>query len=126
MKITSMTSDGMTFDDGSKLTDYHQQDCCEKVYADWDGMKAYPLGCTEYNYLNLEDLDFFEDILSSIVPIPDLGFYIVTKQGICLMVSCYDMQNGYYNSDLFLHHVKDEYIVKKLNISDYVKADYGY
>lgn len=126
MKITSMTGDGMTFDDGSKLTDYHQQDCCEKVYADWDGMKAYPLGCTENNYLNLEDLDFFEDILSSIVPIPDLGFYIVTKQGICLMVSCYDEQNGYYSSDLFLHHVKDENIVKELDISDYVKADYGY
>ena len=102
MKIVSINKAGILFDTGMTLEDYHEQDCCEDVYADWVNMQI--MGEREKNYVNAADLDFFENILMSIVPIDDLGFYIVTKQGICILVSCYNYQNGYYSSDLELKY----------------------
>ena len=102
MKIVSINKVGIIFDTGMILEDYHEQDCCEDVYADWESMQI--MGERERNYVNAADLDFFENILESIVPIEGLGFYIVTKQGICILVSCYNQQNGYYSSDLELKY----------------------
>ena len=90
----------LEFDNGMRLEYYHDQDCCEDVYADFQNMQV--MGPQEKNYVDARDLDFFENILDSIVPIEGLGFYIVTKQGICILVSCYDIQNGYYNDRLEL------------------------
>ena len=56
------------------------------------------------NYVWARELDFYEDILNSIVKVPGVGFYIVTKQGICILVSCYNDNNGYYSSELILRH----------------------
>lgn len=106
MKILSISKIGIKFDNGKVLEDYHDQDCCEWVYADWENMQV--MGETKYNYLCARDLDFFENILESIVPIEDLGFYIVTKQGICILVSCYNYQNGYYSDELSLKY-DDQY-----------------
>lgn len=107
MKIVSINKNGIIFDSGVSLVDYHAQDCCEAVYADWKNMQI--MGEREKNYVNAADLDFFENILVSIVPIQGLGFYIVTKQGICILVSCYNIQNGYYSSDLALRY-GDQYM----------------
>ena len=102
MKIVAIKDYGITFDNGKFLEDYHEQDCCEQVYADWENMQI--MGEREKNYVNAADLDFFDNILESIVPIEGLGFYIVTKQGICILVSCYNCQNGYYSSELALKY----------------------
>ena len=88
------------FDNGKTLESYHNVDCCEVVYADFRNMQV--MGQRDENYIDSDDLDFFEDILDSVVPIEGLGFYLVTKQGICLLVSCYDIQNGYYGNNLTL------------------------
>lgn len=104
MKL-ALASRTLIFDDGSELGDYHRQECCEEVYADFENMMAMVDG--KENYVDAKELDFFEDILKSIVPIEGLGFYIVTKQGVCLLVSCYNKQNGYYSSDLSLIFVRD-------------------
>jgi len=88
------------FDNGKTLESYHNVDCCESVYADFRNMQV--MGQRDENYIDSNDLDFFEDILSSVVPIEGLGFYLVTKQGICLLVSCYNIQNGYYGNNLTL------------------------
>ena len=100
MKITHIGEDVIMFDNGKTLQTFHDQDCCEHVYADFENMQV--MGEREKNYVNARDLDFFEDVLDSVVPIKDLGFYLVTKQGICILVSCYNIQNGYYNTDLTL------------------------
>lgn len=99
MKL-ALASRTLIFDDGSELGDYHRQECCEEVYADFENMMAMVDG--KENYVDAKDLDFFDDILKSIVPIEGLGFYIVTKQGVCLLVSCYNVQNGYYSDELSL------------------------
>ena len=90
------------FDDGSYLFHDHRQECYEQVYADFPAMVAMVDG--KENSIDITKLDFFENIMDSIVPIDGLGFYIVTKQGICLLVSCYDNQNGFYSSKLTLRH----------------------
>lgn len=90
------------FDNGEKLSSVHDDDCCEQVFADFKNMQV--MGEREKNYVNADELDFFENILDSIVPIDGLGFYLVTKQGICILVSCYNVQNGYYSSELELEY----------------------
>lgn len=114
MKLISK-KDMLVFDNGSMLEYHHYQDCCESVYADFDSMQI--ITDVGKNSVDVKDLDFFEDLLKSIVPIVDLGFYIVTKQGICILVSCYNIQNGYYSSDLELFFKKDGK-VETMDITD--------
>lgn len=126
MKIKRIKKDCLEFEDGSTLHAYHPQDCCEEVYADFKNMKAMvnSFACGGKNELDLRELNFFEDLLSSIVPIPDLGFYIVTKQGICLLVSCYNIQNGYYSSELDLRYILNNKTLGSLDITECTKEGY--
>jgi len=120
MKIKSICEDGITFDNGSMLTHYHNQDCCEAVYADWGNMIA--MTESEGNELKLSDYDFFDNILDSVVPIKRLGFYLVTMQGLCIRVDCYDIQNGYYSSNLELCHTSGKENKTYKNISETVQS----
>lgn len=107
MKIEEIVADSedcqyIRFDDGSILSSVHERDCCEEVYADFRNMQVMmPM---DKNFVWARELDFYEDILNSIVKVPGVGFYIVTKQGICILVSCYNDNNGYYSNDLALRH----------------------
>lgn len=105
------------FDNGEMLSSHHEQECCEDVYADFGGMQV--MGVQPENFVYAHELDFFENVLDSIVPIEGLGFYLVSKQGICILVPCYNDQNGYYSSDLALY-----YKGKKLDISECVKDEF--
>ena len=114
MKLISK-GESLGFDNGGVLRYDHEQDCCEHVYADFENMQI--ITDVGKNVVDATELDFFDDILKSIVPISGLGFYIVTKQGICILVSCYDIQNGYYSGDLTLiFQHGDE--VEELDITD--------
>lgn len=119
MKIVEIGTDCIgdqyiKFDNGETLSYYHDQDCCEHVYADFEHMQV--MGVQSKNFVYAYELDFFENVLDSVIPIEGLGFYLVTKQGISILVSCYNEQNGYYSSDLALY-----YKGKKLDISECVK-----
>jgi len=100
MKLIEVNEGGLVFDDGSTLYSMHCQECCEEVYADFGGMQVVTR--VEGNSVNSMDLEFFGNLLDSIVPIEGLGFYIVTKEGVCILVSCYNIQNGYYSNKLEL------------------------
>ena len=108
MKIEEIVCNGgeedqyIRFDDGSTLISVHERDCCEEVYADFRNMQV--MMPQDKNFMWAQELDFYEDILNSIVKVPGVGFYIVTKQGICILVSCYNVNNGYYSDDLALRH----------------------
>lgn len=80
--------------DGTVISDFHEQDCCENVFADWD---------------SLEDLKtFFEEGFTSLIisKVPGFGFNILVGDGFCedlrYFVPCYNYQNGYYSSKLEL------------------------
>lgn len=113
--------ESLGFDNGSVLRYEHWQDCCEHVYADFENMQI--ITDVGKNLVDANDLDFFDDLLESIVPITGLGFYIVTKQGICILVSCYDEQNGYYSNDLELLFIRGD-TVEQMDISHCSKPDY--
>lgn len=83
MKIKAITKAGIEFDNGWKLTHFHDQSCCESVYADW-----MPLKDTSIMDEDFDDID--------ITFVKNYGIRINEKYG----VACYDDQNGYYNSDL--------------------------
>lgn len=118
MKIVKIGNCGgnqyIKFDNGEMLTANHWQECCEYVYADFENMQV--MGVQPENFVWANELDFFENVLDSIVPIAEVGFYLVSKQGICILVSCYNEQNGYYSSDLELG-----YMGKKMDISECVE-----
>lgn len=90
------------FDDGSILKSVHEKEYWEDVYADFGNMQV--MTPQDKNFMWAQELDFYEDILNSIVRVPEVGFYIVTKQGICILVSCYNINNGYYSDNLALEH----------------------
>lgn len=101
MKIKSITDDCICFDNGNRLTAYHEQDCCENVYADFEAIKAYnTLGETADK--SVFDIDFPEDLLATVELVKDLGFKFNN-----VFVPCYNEQNGYYNDGLeLIYHRK--------------------
>ena len=99
MKIVKIDG-GLVFDNGCRLTDRHEQDCCESVYADWDNMQiATYIGA---NQLDITELDFNVNLVDDIKLLPSIGFIIEATNGVKLFVSCYNYQNGYYPSALDL------------------------
>lgn len=121
MKIKSIDEYGIFFDNGNTLKDYHSQDCCERVYADWTNVQV--ITKINQNYIDSNSLEFDEDLEKKIHLIPDVGFEIESQNGIRLLVSCYNVQNGYYSSDLELQYVKAHPQLLTIDISHCVKDD---
>ena len=98
----------------------HDQDCCEKVYADIDMFRVYrhqieALYKVERIRITAEiDMGFtvfFEDTLD------EEGEYLII---LGVFIPCYNVQNGYYSSDLCLTVTVDNDSTT-YNISNYVK-----
>lgn len=86
MKIKSING-CINFDNGVQIFDYHDSDCCEDVFADFDALKD-EVGIFEH--------DFNERI--QIERVEDSGFRL---EG--FFVPCYNIQNGYYSDKLELN-----------------------
>lgn len=84
MKINNISHDGVELYNGIKVTDYHDQECCECVFADWNALKDTTFENEIFNNVKIEK-------------IKDSGFKINGY-----FVPCYNIQNGYYSSDLEL------------------------
>jgi hypothetical protein len=85
MKIIKFDEDQIVFDNGTIVSHYHDQDCCEYVFADFNQLQD----------TDAIDHEFNEKI--KIENVPSAGFRI---EG--YFIPCYNQQNGYYSSDLFL------------------------
>lgn len=90
-----------------ELLDIHSRDCCEEVYADWEHMAYYPSIPSGNARESLTQIKLVGDIESPdfIEPVEGVGFKIKCEQGY-ILVSCYNIQNGYYSSDLAIRCVK--------------------
>lgn len=122
MKIKKIEYGMIEFDNGNILADHHQQDCCEHVYADFENLQV--LTKIGSNSMSSEDLEFDENLFANIELMEGVGFKIKDKNGIELFVSCYDIQNGYYSSDLELVYTKNVNGIKikeKIDITNYSK-----
>ena len=104
MKIESIESNKIKFDNGYELRYYHFQDCCENVYADFSVLKDYnTLGPNADK--TVFDVEFRQDILDEIILVKDEGFklrYYDEAWSGSIFVPCHNEQNGYYNDELSL------------------------
>jgi hypothetical protein len=92
---------------------YHEQDCCENVYADFSIMKNF-----------IEQLK--DEYVSKLIikGVKDMGFLLCFERqledDIKIFIPCYNSQNGYYSSDLSLK-LKCGEVTTEIDISSYVE-----
>ena len=122
MKIKEILEEKINFDNGFELRYYHDQDCCENVYADFKILKTYNLSTKTGKTINIHDIDFNEDLETLIEGVAEAGFNMKSKIGEAFFVPCYNVQNGYYNDNLELILVKNR-THEVMDISEYVEDD---
>jgi len=89
MKIKSISSENIVFDNGDKITFDHEQDCCEFNYADFKQIEPLAL-----------KTDFTEPIIFERA---NSGFRFGNKNKM-FFVPCYSDQNGYYTTELNIYY----------------------
>ena len=90
MKIKRITNEYILFDNGSKITFDHEQDCCEYNYADF----------TQLEDTGVEQEEFKEPLIFESL---NEGFRFGNK-GKMYYVPCYSSQNGYYSYDVDIYY----------------------
>lgn len=90
MKIIEVKDDYIGFDNGSKITFDHSQDCCEYNYADFKQIEKQALDTT------FDEELIFEEVEGS-------GFRFGSKGTHMFFIPCYSDQNGYYSSDVDIY-----------------------
>jgi hypothetical protein len=104
LRIASLDDDEIVFDNGVKFYTDHEQDCCERVWADFKSLET--TAAMSYNFPTNPKIEL----------VPDAGIKI---EG--FFIPCYDAQNGYYSSNLTLYMNGHE-----VDISDATKfVDWG-
>jgi hypothetical protein len=103
MKIKEITEDHILFDNGIKITYYHNQDCCENVYADFRQLLDTTILVEDFKRLYMQG-------------IKDTG---VRLNG--YLIPCYNYQNGYYSSDLTIIVSYPDGRVKEIDASSFVE-----
>lgn len=98
-----------------RIADYHDQDCCEHVYADWPTVQPYEAQLDKKTIKEIE-----------IYGVADMGFVLCFNQDYGrsekVFVPCYNEQNGYYSSNLELQ-INHDGVVSKVDISNYVESN---
>ena len=90
MKIIEVKDGYIGFDNGSKITFNHSQDCCEDNYADFKQIEKQALDTT------FDEELIFEEVEGS-------GFRFGSKGTHMFFIPCYSDQNGYYSSNVDIY-----------------------
>ena len=93
MKIASITGERITFDNGNFIEYYHEADCCEWNYADFEQLDDI---AREYNF---DEKLRFEAV-------ENCGFRFGNKKQM-FFVPCYSEQNGYYSLEIEIYYCKE-------------------
>ena len=115
MKISALSEDIIKFDNGSSLCFEHYQNCCERVYADCEGIQSLSTENFPYNEVEFDEPPLF--FMQS-----GVGVVLVAKTGMKYLISCYNRQNGYYSSDLSMSFFNSKGEETKI-ASDVEKSD---
>ncbi len=123
MKIKEVKEESIVFDNGYKLEYYHEQDCCESVYAEFEILKDYNVSPVTGKSIDIKEIDFEESLIKLAEGVKEVGFNMISKIGEKFFVPCYNSQNGYYSGYLELILYKENNAKEILDISDFVKDD---
>jgi hypothetical protein len=88
--------DGIIFDDGTVLTSFHEQDCCEVHILDFADLDLREFEGLEFN------LDPSNDGKAFFKRIPEYGIELIPIHGHSIKIPGYGYNNGYYSQDLKL------------------------
>lgn len=121
MKIERINDSGIIFNNGTKLSHYHCQDCCENVYADWEYLKQYNVLPSTGETISIYDIEFDDSITNNIDYEKNMGIKLISKTGDKWFIPCYNEQNGYYSSDLNLIIEFEDKPTITIDITDYVE-----
>lgn len=91
MRIKEINENEIVFDNGNTITFGHEQDCCERNYADFQQIDDIARG-----WKFDENLDF--------EAIENAGFRFGNLPNKMVFVPCYSDQNGYYSSDIQIYY----------------------
>lgn len=98
-----------------EISSYHQQDCCESVYADMSVLKYHQ-----------ESLKGKELQQISIKGVESMGFLLCLYFGYDdnekIFIPCYNSQNGYYSDNLELV-IKHEGVETKIDLQGFIEAN---
>ena len=104
---TKAYDEGVEFDNGWCLQSYHDSDCCEYHWLDFDTAEEELLG----KQLDLSS-DFFERV-------PDYGIRLKVIDNYPVSVAGYGSNNGYYSSHMDLVVLdKDGTVLQLHDVSD--------
>lgn len=99
IKIAKINVGYIEFDDGTRITYDHDQDCCEDNYADFE---------------QLRDTGIERETFTTPLTFEKAGEYGFRfgNPGKMYFVPCYSSQNGYYSADVNIYH--DDRLVLEL------------
>jgi hypothetical protein len=92
IKVIKIEVDGIRFNDGSLLYSYHDQDCCENHYLDFEHLDISDFDGLEFDLTND---NFFNRI-------EDYGIELIPIKGHSVKIAGYGDNNGYYGSNIDL------------------------
>ena len=96
IRIKEVDEDYILFDDGSMIEYGHDQECCERNYADF---KQIDTICRRTVFDS--DLKFEKS---------DYGFRFGNRPNKMFFVPCYSEQNGYYSTEVSIYY-KDKKVL---------------
>ena len=105
--VTKIDKFSITFNDGTRLTSEHKQDCCEQHYLCFDDLTIIDFNDLEFDLLSD---DLFEEIQG-------YGINLKPTNGFPIKIPGYGYNNGYYNSSLFLVLKNKNGFFKEVDIS---------
>jgi len=107
VRVVKVEQYRIEFSDGSELSTYHENDCCESHYLSFDDLNLKDFDGLEFS---LEDDKFFTKI-------DGYGIGLRPIKGWDVKVPGYGWNNGYYSTDLTLVLEKDN-MTKKFDITE--------
>lgn len=115
IKVIKINQDSIEFNDGTILSSYHNQDCCED----------HSLSMDDLTLADFDDLEFDLSKGNFFKKIEDYGIELIPIKGWPIRIPGHGANNGYYCSDLFLTIVnKDNNINKSFDISECQDIDW--
>jgi hypothetical protein len=106
-KVVKVTSEEIVFDDGSTLSSFHDQDCCERHSLTLSDVKV-------------DDFDGLEFDLSGDVffrKVEGYGIELIPVHGHVVRVPAHGWNNGYYGTNLALV-IKTPTVEKRYDITE--------
>jgi len=108
-KIVNISHDTIVFDDGHSLYAYHDRDCCEDHWLQFDYVDIADVEGLEFD-LN-PDGSFFERV-------DGYGIRLMSTNGHAVSIPGYGSNNGYYSSNITLVLVRPDDTSLKWEVSE--------